>query len=52
MSSADAFVDAAGRARELGFTDVVAHWPRASSWYAGDEKVLETVAGLLPRLRV
>ena len=52
MSSADAFVDAIGRARELGFTDVVAHWPRASSWYAGDEKVLETVAGLLPRLRV
>jgi len=52
MSSADAFVDAVGRARELGFTDVVTHWPRASSWYAGDEKVLETVAGLLPRLRV
>jgi alkanesulfonate monooxygenase SsuD/methylene tetrahydromethanopterin reductase-like flavin-dependent oxidoreductase (luciferase family) len=52
MSSVDAFADAVGRARELGFTDVVAHWPRASSWYAGDEKVLETVAGLLPRLRV
>jgi alkanesulfonate monooxygenase SsuD/methylene tetrahydromethanopterin reductase-like flavin-dependent oxidoreductase (luciferase family) len=51
MSSADAFVDAVGRAHELGFTDVVAHWPRRSSWYAGDEKVLETVAGLLPRLR-
>jgi len=52
MSSVDAFADAVGRARELGFTDVVTHWPRASSWYAGDEKVLETVAGLLPRLRV
>jgi alkanesulfonate monooxygenase SsuD/methylene tetrahydromethanopterin reductase-like flavin-dependent oxidoreductase (luciferase family) len=52
LSSADAFTDAVGRARELGFTDVVTHWPRASSWYAGDEKVLETVAGLLPRLRV
>jgi len=52
MSSADAFVDAVGQARALGFTDVVTHWPRASSWYAGDEKVLETVAGLLPRLRV
>jgi alkanesulfonate monooxygenase SsuD/methylene tetrahydromethanopterin reductase-like flavin-dependent oxidoreductase (luciferase family) len=51
MSSADAFTDAAGRAAGLGFTDVVAHWPRASSWYAGSEKVLETVAGLLPRLR-
>jgi alkanesulfonate monooxygenase SsuD/methylene tetrahydromethanopterin reductase-like flavin-dependent oxidoreductase (luciferase family) len=51
LTSADAFVDAVGRARELGFTDVVAHWPRASSWYAGSEKVLETVAGMLPRLR-
>jgi hypothetical protein len=51
MRSADAFVDAVGRAGELGFTDVVAHWPRRSSWYAGDEKVVETVAGLLPRLR-
>ena len=51
MSSADAFTDAAGRAAELGFTDVVAHWPRAGGWYAGSEKVLETVAGLLPKLR-
>jgi hypothetical protein len=52
LSSPGAFTDAVGRAAELGFTDVVTHWPRASSWYAGDEKVLETVAGLLPRLRV
>jgi alkanesulfonate monooxygenase SsuD/methylene tetrahydromethanopterin reductase-like flavin-dependent oxidoreductase (luciferase family) len=52
MSTAGAFTDAVGRAAELGFTDVLTHWPRASSWYAGDEKVLETVAGLLPSLRV
>jgi hypothetical protein len=52
MSSAGAFSDAVGRAAELGFTDVLTHWPRASSWYAGDEKVLETVAGLLPTLKV
>jgi alkanesulfonate monooxygenase SsuD/methylene tetrahydromethanopterin reductase-like flavin-dependent oxidoreductase (luciferase family) len=51
MSSPDAFTDAVGRAAALGFTDVVTHWPRAKGWYAGDEKVLETVAGLLPRLR-
>jgi alkanesulfonate monooxygenase SsuD/methylene tetrahydromethanopterin reductase-like flavin-dependent oxidoreductase (luciferase family) len=51
MSSPGAFTDAVGRAAALGFTDVVAHWPRATGWYAGDEKVLETVAGLLPRLR-
>jgi alkanesulfonate monooxygenase SsuD/methylene tetrahydromethanopterin reductase-like flavin-dependent oxidoreductase (luciferase family) len=52
LSSPEAFTDAVGRAAGLGFTDVLTHWPRASSWYAGDEKVLETVAGLLPRLRV
>jgi alkanesulfonate monooxygenase SsuD/methylene tetrahydromethanopterin reductase-like flavin-dependent oxidoreductase (luciferase family) len=51
LRSADALVDAVGRAAVLGFTDVVTHWPRRSSWYAGDEAVLQTVAGLLPALR-
>jgi len=51
MSSVEAFTEAVGRAAELGFTDVLTHWPRRSSWYAGDEKVLETVATMLPRLR-
>jgi alkanesulfonate monooxygenase SsuD/methylene tetrahydromethanopterin reductase-like flavin-dependent oxidoreductase (luciferase family) len=50
MTSVDAFTDAVGRAAALGFTDVVTHWPRAHGWYAGDEKVLESVAGELPRL--
>ncbi|GAA0423230.1 luciferase [Actinoplanes capillaceus] len=50
MTSVDAFTEATGRARELGFTDVITHWPRESSWYAGDEKVLEAVAAELPRL--
>jgi alkanesulfonate monooxygenase SsuD/methylene tetrahydromethanopterin reductase-like flavin-dependent oxidoreductase (luciferase family) len=44
LSSAGCFADAAGRAGELGFTDVVTHWPRPSGWYAGEESVLETVA--------
>jgi alkanesulfonate monooxygenase SsuD/methylene tetrahydromethanopterin reductase-like flavin-dependent oxidoreductase (luciferase family) len=44
MSSVDAFADAHGRAAELGFTDVITHWPRADGWYAGDEAVLEKVA--------
>ncbi|MDY7088624.1 MAG: LLM class flavin-dependent oxidoreductase [Actinomycetota bacterium] len=52
LSSAETFEDAVGRARELGFTDVITHWPRESSWYAGDEKVLESVASRLPRLRL
>jgi alkanesulfonate monooxygenase SsuD/methylene tetrahydromethanopterin reductase-like flavin-dependent oxidoreductase (luciferase family) len=51
MTSVDAFTDAVGRAAALGFTDVVTHWPRATGWYAGDEKVLESVAAQLPRLR-
>jgi alkanesulfonate monooxygenase SsuD/methylene tetrahydromethanopterin reductase-like flavin-dependent oxidoreductase (luciferase family) len=44
LSSVDAFADAVGRARELGFTDVVSHWPRPSGWYAGDEAILNDVA--------
>ncbi|MEU7909126.1 LLM class flavin-dependent oxidoreductase [Actinoplanes sp. NPDC049118] len=51
LSSPDAFADAVGRAARLGFTDVIAHWPRPSGWYAGDEKVLEMVAPMLPELR-
>jgi alkanesulfonate monooxygenase SsuD/methylene tetrahydromethanopterin reductase-like flavin-dependent oxidoreductase (luciferase family) len=44
LTSAAYFEDAVGRAAELGFTDVVTHWPRPSGWYAGDESVLEEVA--------
>ena len=51
LSSRDAFADAVGRARDLGFTDVVTHWPRAEGVYAGDESVLELVAADLDRLR-
>lgn len=48
LTSLGAYQDAVGRAEELGFTDVVAHWPRESGVYAGDESVLEEVAALLP----
>ncbi len=44
LTSAEYFADAVGRAGELGFTDVITHWPRPSGWYAGDESVLESVA--------
>ena len=47
VSSLGAFTDAAGRAADLGFTDVVVHWPRPSGVYAGDEKVLDEIAGTL-----
>lgn len=52
LSSMEAFADAAGRAGELGFTDIVVHWPRSSAPYQGREAVLEQVADdLLPRLQ-
>jgi alkanesulfonate monooxygenase SsuD/methylene tetrahydromethanopterin reductase-like flavin-dependent oxidoreductase (luciferase family) len=51
LASAAAFEDAVGRATELGFTDVVAHWPREHGLYAGDESVLDEVAARLPALR-
>jgi alkanesulfonate monooxygenase SsuD/methylene tetrahydromethanopterin reductase-like flavin-dependent oxidoreductase (luciferase family) len=52
LSSADFFAEQVARAAALGFTDVITHWPRASSWYAGDEQVLVDVATrLLPELR-
>ncbi len=44
LSSVEAFADAVGRAGELGFTDVVTHWPRESGRYAGDIAVLEQIA--------
>jgi len=40
-----------GRATELGFTDVVSHWPREHGLYAADEAVLDEVAARLPGLR-
>ncbi|MEC3980550.1 LLM class flavin-dependent oxidoreductase [Amycolatopsis sp. H20-H5] len=52
LSSVDAFADAVGRAGELGFTDVVSHWPRSGEPYEGHEAVLEKVAHeVLPTLR-
>ncbi|MEA2421486.1 MAG: hypothetical protein QOF55_585 [Thermoleophilaceae bacterium] len=44
LSSVPFFEEQAGRAAELGFTDVITHWPRPNSWYAGDEAVLDEVA--------
>ncbi|WP_136708802.1 LLM class flavin-dependent oxidoreductase [Agromyces sp. H66] len=44
LASVGAFDDAIGRAAELGYTDVVSHWPREHGLYAGDESVLDEVA--------
>lgn len=52
LSSVAAFRDAVDRARELGFTDVVTHWPRSSGPYEGHESVLEQVVEeVLPGLK-
>ena len=42
--SADEFAESAERAGELGFTDVVIHWPRPGEPFAGDERVLDQIA--------
>jgi len=44
LESLDAFVDFAGRHRELGFTEIVVHWPIPDSDFAADEKVFERIA--------
>jgi alkanesulfonate monooxygenase SsuD/methylene tetrahydromethanopterin reductase-like flavin-dependent oxidoreductase (luciferase family) len=44
LESLDAFVDFAGRHAELGFTDLVIHWPVPDSDFAADEKVFERIA--------
>ncbi|MFT2817779.1 LLM class flavin-dependent oxidoreductase [Leifsonia sp. A12D58] len=49
LSSLGAFDEAVGRAAELGFTDVISHWPRADGIYAGSESVLEEVAARLQK---
>jgi len=47
LSSVAYLTDAAGRAADLGYTDVIVHWPRPDGPYAGDERVLDAVAAEL-----
>ncbi|MCJ1678729.1 LLM class flavin-dependent oxidoreductase [Streptomyces sp. APSN-46.1] len=44
LESVDAFVDFAGRHRELGFTELVIHAPIPDSEFAADESVFEKIA--------
>ena len=51
LSSVEYFRDVLGRAGELGFTDVITHWPRPEEPYAGKESTLEEIASeVLPEL--
>ena len=47
LSSIAAFDDLTARAAELGFTDVISHWPRHGGIYAGSEDVLLEAASRL-----
>jgi alkanesulfonate monooxygenase SsuD/methylene tetrahydromethanopterin reductase-like flavin-dependent oxidoreductase (luciferase family) len=52
LASVAAFVDFAGRFRELGFTDLVFHHPRPDDpVWTEDPAIVEAVAGVLPTLR-
>ena len=52
LSSVEYFRDAVGRAADLGFTDVLTHWPREDGVYAARLSTLERVAStVLPKLR-
>ncbi|MEX3100289.1 MULTISPECIES: LLM class flavin-dependent oxidoreductase [unclassified Streptomyces] len=44
LDSLDAFVDFAGRHQDLGFTELVVHWPIPDSDFAADEKIFERIA--------
>jgi alkanesulfonate monooxygenase SsuD/methylene tetrahydromethanopterin reductase-like flavin-dependent oxidoreductase (luciferase family) len=44
LSSVEAFAEAAGQAADLGFTDMVVRWPRATAAERPYESVLEQVA--------
>ncbi|MFF7363916.1 LLM class flavin-dependent oxidoreductase [Streptomyces sp. NPDC008125] len=44
FESVDAFVDFAGRHQELGFTELVVHWPIPDSDFATDPAVFERIA--------
>ncbi|MFD3805417.1 LLM class flavin-dependent oxidoreductase [Streptomyces sp. NPDC058611] len=48
LESVDAFVDFAGRHRQLGFTELVIHAPIPGSDFAADETVFERIATEAP----
>ncbi|MFE7460537.1 LLM class flavin-dependent oxidoreductase [Streptomyces sp. NPDC057554] len=44
MESAQAFAEVAGRCAELGFTEIVVHYPRESGFFSAPPRVLEEIA--------
>jgi hypothetical protein len=44
LASLEAFRDVAGRYWDVGFSDLVVHWPRRDEPFAADMVVLERIA--------
>jgi alkanesulfonate monooxygenase SsuD/methylene tetrahydromethanopterin reductase-like flavin-dependent oxidoreductase (luciferase family) len=51
LGSVEAFREASGRYAEVGVTDLVVHWPRASQPYAGDLKTFERIFSAVSGIR-
>jgi alkanesulfonate monooxygenase SsuD/methylene tetrahydromethanopterin reductase-like flavin-dependent oxidoreductase (luciferase family) len=49
LESLDAFVDWAGRYRDVGITELVVHWPEPESLFEADMHVFERIATEAPR---
>ncbi len=49
LESVDAFVEFAGRHRDLGFSEIVIHWPTPDSDFAVDQAAFERIAVDAPR---
>lgn len=45
LASLDAFADFAGTREELGFDEIVVHWPIPGTRFEADERVFEEIAG-------
>ncbi len=43
LTSADFFAEQVDRAEQLGFTDIIVHWPRAQAPYRADVGVLDQI---------
>jgi alkanesulfonate monooxygenase SsuD/methylene tetrahydromethanopterin reductase-like flavin-dependent oxidoreductase (luciferase family) len=48
LESAEAYFHAAELYAEIGFTDMVVHWPREEFPYEGREEIMEEIAARLP----
>jgi alkanesulfonate monooxygenase SsuD/methylene tetrahydromethanopterin reductase-like flavin-dependent oxidoreductase (luciferase family) len=52
LASAEVFEERVRRAADLGFTDVITHWPRPDHKFHGSVDILEQIAAeVMPRLR-